>query len=225
MKDLQENIVPAFNQNDGNIFLYENQNSKIKILFVGNSITKHSPKADIGWHNDCGMAASSVDKDYVHLLIKKIMQYDPNVSFGIAQVAEFERTFFEKSASDDYADAAKWQPDIIIMYFGANVSRDYDTMENPKKTFAIAFEDMRNLLSNNGKAKVLISMGFYKRPRLEEEKRAVAEKYGDIFVDMTDIMNAEETHGMFNHPSDYGMQKIADRFWEHLEPIVQELTK
>ena len=28
-----------------------------KILFVGNSITKHAPKADINWLNDCGMAA------------------------------------------------------------------------------------------------------------------------------------------------------------------------
>lgn len=37
-----------------------------KILFVGNSITKHAPKADINWLNDCGMAASQTDKDYAY---------------------------------------------------------------------------------------------------------------------------------------------------------------
>lgn len=225
MKDFQENIVPAFNQNKGNLFLYENNKAKIKILFVGNSITKHAPKADIGWYNDCGMAASSVDKDYVHLVVKNIMQYDPNVSYGIAQVAQYERTFFEKQAKDEYSAAAEYDADIVVMFFGANVAREYDTMENPPKTFGEAFEDMRNLLSNNGKAKVLISMGFYIKPKLEEEKRAVAEKYGDVFIDTSDIYSREDTHGMFNHPSDIGMQAIADRFWEHLEPIVKELTE
>ena len=145
MKDFQENIVPAFNQNKGNVFMYENDAAKLKILFVGNSITKHSPKADIGWYNDCGMAASSVEKDYVHLLVKKVMQYDPNVSYGIAQVAQSERTFFEKSASDDYQAAADYNADIVIMFFGANVSKEYKEMENPPKTFGEAYEDMRNL--------------------------------------------------------------------------------
>jgi len=39
-----------------------------KVLFFGNSITRHAPKADIGWTGDWGMAASSRDKDYVHLV-------------------------------------------------------------------------------------------------------------------------------------------------------------
>ena len=39
-------------------------------LFVGNSLTKCRPKPDIGWTNDCGMAASASENDYVHLLMK-----------------------------------------------------------------------------------------------------------------------------------------------------------
>lgn len=85
-------------------------------------------------------------------------------------------------------------------------------MENPPKTFGEAYEDMRNLLSHNGKAKVLLSMGFYIKPKLEEEKRAVAEKYGDVFIDTSDIYSREDTHEMFNYPSDIGMQAIANRF-------------
>ena len=73
MKNFQENIVPSTNQNSENVFLYPNEKAKIKILFMGNSITKHAKKPEIGWNNDCGMAASSVENDYVHQIVKKIL--------------------------------------------------------------------------------------------------------------------------------------------------------
>ena len=84
MQNFQENIVPSLGQNSQDVFIYNNPNSKLRILFVGNSITKHAPKPSIGWNRDCGMAASSIEHDYVHLIVKKIMdQYDKNVSYGI----------------------------------------------------------------------------------------------------------------------------------------------
>ena len=39
-----------------------------KILFVGNSITRHGPNPAIGWTNNWGMAASAEAKDYVHVV-------------------------------------------------------------------------------------------------------------------------------------------------------------
>lgn len=222
MRDLQENIVPAMNQNAKNVYLHNN--GGIKILFVGNSITKHAPKPEMGWNNDHGMAASSIDKDYVHLLVEKIKKYDPNVSFSIAQVAGYERTFFDRSPDPDYRAAADFDADIVTMFFGANVSKEYNTMENPPKTFGKAYEELRNYLSHDGKATVIHMQGFYIRPNLDAEKKAVADKYGDPFIEIADIQSREETHGRFNHPSDLGMQEIADRFWEELEPVVRRLT-
>ena len=222
MNDFQENIVPAERQNSKPVWISEN--TGLRIVFAGNSITKHAPKPSIGWDRDCGMAASCLEKDYVHLILKKIRQYDKNVSWCIAQVADFERGFFEQEAKDNYSSAGDFGADIVIMFYGANVNKEYDTMENPPKTFGEAFEDMRNLLSQNGRAKVYVSEGFYIRPVLDAEKKAVAEKYGDTFIEIDDIRTREDSHGRFNHPGDLGMELIADRFFEAIEPEVKRLT-
>ena len=225
MQNFQENIVPPLGQNSQDVFIYNNQNSKLKILFVGNSITKHGPKPSIGWNRDCGMAASSVEHDYVHLIVKKIMdQYDKNVSYGIAQVAQYERTFFERGPECDYEEAKKFGANIIIMFYGANVPKDYDTMKNPPKTFAKAYGDMRNYLVSANTA-VYHSMGFYIRPVLDEAKRIVAEENGDKYIDISDIRNLPETHGQFNHPGDIGMKMIADRFFEAIEEDVKRICE
>ena len=224
MKDFQENIVPALAQNSENVFIYNNENSKLKILFVGNSITKHAPKPSIGWTNDCGMAASSLERDYVHIIIKRIMErYDKNVSFAIAQVAEYERTFFNCEPECSYKEIKDFDADIIITFYGANVTKDYDTMENPPKTFAEAYEDMRNYLVGSNTS-VYHSMGFYIRPVLDAEKRSVAQKYGEPFIDISDIRSLPETHGLFNHPNDLGMQMIADRFFEAIEKDLKRIA-
>lgn len=225
MQNFQENIVPAVGQNRSSVYLHHHENSKLKILFVGNSITKHAPKPSIGWERDCGMAASSLECDYVHLIVKRIREkYDENVSFGIAQVASYERNFFECEPESGYEEAKNFGADIILMFFGANVPKTYDTMEDPPKTFARAYEDMRNYLASPD-AVVYHSMGFYIRPVLDADKQAVAKKCGDIYIDISDIRALPETHGMFNHPGDLGMQMLADRFFEAMEADVKRICE
>lgn len=225
MDKYQENIVPASGQNTANVFIYGNEKSKIKILFAGNSITKHMPRPEIGWHKDCGMAASSPEHDYVHLVVDKIREkYDPNVSFCIAQVAEYEVSFFENTPDVEYEAAKNYGADIVFMFYGANVNGAYDGMENPPKTFEKAYGDMRNYLASP-KACVYHSMGFYKRPKLEVEKKAVAEKYGDTFIDISHIRDLDESHGDFNHPSDLGMQMLADTFFDAMEEDIKKICE
>ena len=222
MKDLQENIVPAENQNTGDYFP-QGGGDGIRVLFVGNSITKHAPKPSIGWTNDCGMAASCLEKDYVHLTAAKIKELDPDMSFAILQVANFERQFPTKDIYADYKAAIDYKADIIIMFFGANVSKDYDKEENPEVKFGDKYEELRNALNSHGTAKVFHSQGFYIRPVLNAEKKAAAERLGDTYIELGDIVTREDTHGRYNHPGDKGMQEIAELFFETIKPTVNEL--
>lgn len=224
-RDLQENIVSATAQNDADYYTYGKVNDGLRILFVGNSITKHAPKADIGWSNDCGMAATSIEKDYVHLLMAKTQTICPDASFALLQVAEYERGFFDMSPKDYYKEALEFDADIIIMFFGANVDQSYDTMENPPKTFGKAYDDLRTWLDPDGDAVVYHSLGWYVRDKLEEEKRAVAKKHGDTFIDISSAREQTDAYGMFNHPNDKGMSLIADCFWSYMEPSVKDYVQ
>ena len=67
----------------------------IRVLFLGNSITRHGIKREIGWHFDHGMAASAREKDYVHLLMAQIRSVHADASFCICQGAEWERRYWQ----------------------------------------------------------------------------------------------------------------------------------
>lgn len=224
MKDLQENIVPATNQNRTNFF--HEAGKGLRVLFVGNSITRHGPREDIGWDGDWGMAASCLENDYLHILVEKIRALDPEMAWSIAQVAPFEWDFQNMDPAESYPEAVDFRADIIIMFFGANVPKAYDTDENPKMKFGNAYEKMRNAFVG-GREDVFVchGQGFYIRPVLDEEKRAVAKRCGDAFVELGDIQTRPETHGRYNHPNDLGMAEIAEAFWQVLEPAVKGKLK
>lgn len=47
-----------------------------KVMIIGNSIMRHGAAPQLGWNSDWGMAATSRDKDYAHLLhIDKKQKY------------------------------------------------------------------------------------------------------------------------------------------------------
>ena len=223
----QDNPVPALGQNASDQRAYDPDGTGPRVLFVGNSITLHGPRPEIGWSNNWGMAASAPDKDYVHILQQRIAAARPDAQCCLLQIAgTFERTFFKPdwSCEKQFSWARGFRPDIIVLFFGANVPAAYDagTMDPPPaRTFGEALEEFRSYLDPDGKAVALFSQGFYVRPKLDAEKEAAARKRGDIFVHMEDIQGRADAHGRYNHPGDLGMELIANRFWEHIRPLLE----
>ena len=222
MKNLQENIVPAKGQNAADFFLLKEGRGPA-VLFIGNSIAKHAPRPEIGWHRDCGMAASCEEKDYVHRLMRRIEAVHPDASFGVISASRYATCFYEKTPADLYGEQPPFCPDLVYMFIGANVPFPYDTDPNPPKTYGQAYEDLRNYFDNDRKTVFFHSQGFYLRPNLDEEKELVSRKYGDTFISIADFRELPETHGEFNHPGDLGMKRIADRFWEASKEAVGNL--
>jgi len=99
-----------------------------RILFLGNSITLHGPKPEIGWTGNWGMAASSLNSDYAHLLVAAInkktgskLTIDPVSAGNIINIADiFERNYasYEPSRIRKQLD---WKADAVILQFGENV--------------------------------------------------------------------------------------------------------
>lgn len=216
----QVNIVPALNQVVGSFYTFGAKPSEggKRVMFIGNSITLHGPRPSIGWTNRCGMAASDLAHDYVHCFAERMSRTEPKTSFAIFQVAgSVERGFTNDVwlTEKTFAPVRDYRADVIFLFFGANVLHAYD--KDPAAfphRFGDTVVELVRFIDPERKAKVFISEGYYVRPVLDKEKTLAAKELGATMVRMSDIRADGKTRGRFNHPNDYGMKCIADRFWD-----------
>lgn len=47
----------------------------LRVVCLGNSITRHACRPEVGWYADWGMAASDSTKDYCHVLEHRLNEY------------------------------------------------------------------------------------------------------------------------------------------------------
>ena len=198
----------------------------IKVMFVGNSITLHGIRPEIGWHRACGMAASAKEKDYVHLLEQAILMKSPNASFCICQVADWERLYKNGSETlHKYESARLFGADIIVIRAVENCPKD----DFDKLSFKKELNTLIRYLDKEKKAHVIISTGFWHHPG-NDALRSYAKEHNFPCVELGDLGDNEamkalglfEHTGVANHPGDLGMQMIAERIAEHLMPLVKQ---
>ncbi len=224
-EQLKKNTVDSAGQLGKNPQVrFYNPNGKGKrVMFVGNSITFHNIKEDIGWFRACGMAASSEEKDYVHLLMSKISEKDSDASFCVCQLAEWEGNYKNgEQHLPEYLEAREFGADIIVARFIENCpAKDFDG-----EIFKTEYKKLIKYLDGLGSAKIVFTDGFWHHPgdKCIEE---IAKEMNGYFVELGDLGEQDEMKaiglfehsGVASHPGDKGMEKIAERIWEKIEKI------
>ena len=225
-EQMKKNNVDSSNQLAKSKFvrIYNPDGKGMRVMFVGNSMTLHGVKEDIGWMKECGMAASEREKDYVHLLMKEISQKDNDAVYCICQVAQWEINYKNGlSVYDLYADAKAFQADVIIMRFIENCPMDEFDIEIFKKEY----NTFADYLSNSGNAKLIFTNGFWKHPGDVAICEVAAER-NSPFINLGDLGECDDMkaiglfwhEGVANHPGDKGMKAIAERIMRELNNYV-----
>lgn len=225
MDQIEKNTVSAKKQlKESEYISYMNPDTEgLRVLYVGNSITLHGINENIGWTRLCGMAASSVEKDYVHILSKRISDLKP-ASFCICQNAKWEVNYKNGTDTLSLFEAARdFDADIIILRSIENCPyKDFDA-----EAFKLNYKALVDYLNKSGKAKIILTTGFWKHTGDSAIKEVAAERnYPCVYLGDLGEDDAMKAAGLFSHdgvaahPGDKGMQAIADRIFPHIESVI-----
>lgn len=194
------------------------------LLCAGHSLTKHAPLPSIWWNHDWGMAASAEDKDYVHQLWAKMKKEYGDMPLCIVKAGYFERNF---DKADEiipmYKPARDFKAKYIVISFVDNVSNKMAAEHD----FIKEYEKFINYLNPDGKAKVIITTGWYPLKSLNNDLKEFAKRKGIKIVDLAPIFNDESNRaiglwkhkGVASHPGDKGMAELAKAYFRALKDL------
>lgn len=205
-----------------------------KVLYLGNSITLHGPAPKIGWTGNWGMAASAVEKDYVHLLtaeIGKASGVQPEVK--VRNIAPFEVGYETFDIAKGLKEELDFQADLVIVAIGENVTAP--ATDEAKAAFAEAFAQLLAALQQHGDPVIFVRSSFWPNPTKDGIMRQTSADAGAIFIDISKLghdqsneASAErkfEHDGVAAHPGDKGMQAIADAIFAAIQEKAGQIEK
>jgi len=194
-----------------------------KILFLGNSITRHPPKPEIGWTNNFGMAASAQEKDYVHLLLQRFTHAAGGKApeARIENIAEFEREYATYQIAARLKDAAAFQADTVFLCISENVPKLATQAEQDR--FKVVVKELLVLVKGNGTPALYVRSGFWPDEVKDGILKQVCTELSGTFVDISHLDADEKNHArseqkfensdVAGHPGDAGMAAIAEAIW------------
>jgi hypothetical protein len=198
-----------------------------KLVILGNSIVRHSPRADVGWLGDWGMAATVPDSDFVHRIINTLKSNNLNYNVSFANIAAFETNFttYDLTKLDTFRNA-----DIMIVKIAENVVEQQAIDSN-----FINFYDKLITYLNQKNTHIILSDGFFNINRFGKEDSTINLMINNYalnnrytFIKTNDLSKdssnrAYKTYknaGVQAHPSDKGMRLIFERIWHDLKLIL-----
>lgn len=213
------NTVPSKDQLAPNLWVSFTMGDDAKakrVLFVGNSITRHGSAPQLGWEGDWGMAASSIEKDYVHLTVGALKERLGNIDCCVTQAADWERNYKDgELLSRQYQAARDFCADILVIRLGENVIRetfDYDA-------FVSAYVDMVRFFAPKEDTKIILTDLYWPHEGIDKGIHEAAGRLGLPVIKMGDLggNDAMSAKGLFwhegvaGHPGDAGMKEISAR--------------
>jgi lysophospholipase L1-like esterase len=197
-----------------------------KVLFLGNSITRHAPKPEIGWTADWGMAASAMEKDYVHLLAADLGRAAGMVpQIMVSNVADFERRYDRFDLEAELKAELAFGADLVVVAVGENVADPVEAGDREK--FAAAFSGLLGVLRKHGQPAIFVRSSFWPHPVKDGIMKKASVDAGVTFVDISGWAGAGpltagserkiEHAGVAGHPGDKGMKAIAEALFAAIQ--------
>ena len=228
-----ENLAKSMNQE---VFSPEfgkiaNGDSVLKIAFVGNSITLHGVAEKIGWTHKSGMAASTVNNDYVHKLVKKIaIQKNISVEYAVINAASFERDFesFDKKRLEKIKN---FMPDYVIFQLGENVlsgklkkEDEYDLFVNKYVEIISEFKGSKKIVClpfwyEKNKIYAITEAALKTRAFIVDLSHLGAKNHDDRNYAYSEIKYSDQGVGV--HPGDFGMENISNNIFSVFNALMK----
>ena len=216
--EVQQNTVSAAGQVKQFVWHYPAKDPTLRMLFVGNSITMHEPKPEIGWPHRWGMAASCAENDYVH----KTASMLGNVSVCVGQLADWEIHYDTglPTLQQRLQSIKDFAADVVVVRMGENMPGHKLASVDPKPY-------IKELIAwlSEGARQVIVTDNFWRREQLDRLLKEICDEEGYTFCRISDLYDDKRTmalglfehEGVALHPSDYGMERIAQRIAEKVK--------
>jgi len=209
-----------------------------KWLAIGDSITQHGPKPELLWSGEVrGMAASEVQKDYVHVLQALIQERYPKSVQDVKIVGRLGKlgAGTMDQMSTVVSDLNTWGADLITIQLGENDRLS----EMGAEGFEARYRGLVDGLLARSDRPVIVCTGVWavgnppgdqKRTYLKGSEGAIKEEIiekicrekGLIYVPVAPFAldpanhGSGETPGVKWHPNDAGMRAYAERIFAAL---------
>ena len=172
------------------------------------------------------MAASAIEKDYVHLLLKRVTAATaatPKVM--IRNIADFERRLTDFNIAESLKDELTFRADIVILAIGENAAAP--TNDDERERFTQAITALLDQLKQHGQPAIYVRSQFWPDQEKDRLLKQACETNGCIFVDLENAGAKPENSaraerdikhdGVPGHPGDKGMAAIAEKLWAAIE--------
>ena len=172
------------------------------------------------------MAASALEKDYVHVLTAQIAKAAGGLpEVKTKNIADFERNLDAYNLAEGLKVELEFKADLIIVAIGENSAAL--TTDEAKLRFKTSFDKLLAELKKHGNPTLIVRSQFWADSAKDERMKQACLDAGGIFAEISQL-GADEANfarserkfehaGVAGHPGDKGMQALADELWKAIQ--------